>query len=145
MVGITFDLKPDWLLSFVNDVVQVFVDASVEAPIGCHVYHDESMNCWEVTLFISRTELLSGPHDGLKFPTWFQLNVFSVGTAFDTLPVIHWQSEKIAADDELGNHLSFEGIVSGYNMWLRILADAPAWTQAGRLVHADTGVIQDKW
>lgn len=145
MVGIPFNSKPDWLRSFVNDVVQVFVDGCVESPFGCHVYHDASLNCWEVTLFVSRTELLSGAHDGRKIPTWFQIDVFSVGTAFDALPVIHWQSEKISADDELGNHLSFEGTARGFRVWLRILGDAPAWSKAGRLVHADTGLIQVNW
>jgi hypothetical protein len=136
---------PTWLRWFVNDVIQGFVDNSVTAPLGCHVYQDPDLDTWEVTLFVSRTELWSGAHDGRSIPAPFQIDIFSVCAAFDTLPFIHWQAEKLAADDELGNHLSFEGVARGVKVWLRILRDAPEWADAGRLVHAVTGQIQDTW
>jgi hypothetical protein len=136
---------PTWLRWFVNDVIRGIVDDCAIAPLGCHYYLDSDLDTWEVTLFVSRTELWSGPHDGRPIPAPFQIDIFSVCAAFDTLPCIHWQTEKLAADDELGNHLSFEGIARGVNVWLRILRDAPEWADTGRLVHAGTGQIQDAW
>jgi hypothetical protein len=136
---------PAWLPGFINDVIQGFIDDCGTAPLGCHFYRDNDLETWEVTLFVSRTEVWSGAEDGRPIPLPFQIDVLSVCAAFDILPVMHWQTEKIAADDELGNHLSFEGIAKGAKVWLRILKDAPAWADPGRLVHAGTGQIQDTW
>jgi hypothetical protein len=136
---------PSWLRWFVNDAVRGVVDRHVTAPIGCHFFHDTELDAWEVSLFVSRTEVCGGSADGRQVPSGLQIDILAVCAAFDSPPAIYWQAEKIAHDDELGNHLSFEGVVRGSNVWLRILQNAPDWAGPGRLVHANTGNIEDVW
>lgn len=136
---------PAWLRWFVNDAVRGIVDRHVTAPIGCHFFHEKESDTWEVSLFIARTEVCGGPADGKRVPSGLQIDVMAVCEAFDSPPAIYWQGEKLSHDDELGNHLSFEGIARGFAVWLRILQDPPEWSGAGRLVHAKTGNIEDVW
>jgi len=136
---------PAWLRWFVNDAVRGIVDRQVTAPIGCHFYHDADTNVWEVSLFISRTEVCGGPADGKLVPSGLQIDIMAVCSAFDSPPAVYWQAEKISHDDELGNHLSLEGIARGFGVWLRILQNPPEWTGPGRVVHAATGNVEDVW
>lgn len=66
-----------------------------------------------------------------------------VSAAFDETPLIHWQSEKFSPEDDLGNHLSFEGVARGVHVWLRILD--PLNGRTVRLVHAESGKVEDIW
>ena len=60
-------------------------------------------------------------------------------------PATFWQAERHSADDDLGSHLSFEGIARGAHVWLRILQQPPEWAGVGRLVHAADGTVEDVW
>jgi hypothetical protein len=136
---------PAWLRWFVNDAVQGILDRQAAAPIGCHFYHESTSDTWEVALFLSRTEVCGGPADGKRVPSGLQVDIVSVAAAFDAAPAVHWQAEKINDDDELGNHLSFEGMARGHSVWLRILQIAPDWIEPGRLIHSRCGRIEDVW
>ena len=68
-----------------------------------------------------------------------------VCAAFDSAPAVYWQAEKLSHDDDLGNHLSFEGTARGFNVWLRILQNPPDWAGPGRRVHASSGNVEDVW
>lgn len=138
-------VPPAWLRWFVNDAVRGIVDRHVAAPVGCHFFHDHDAEVWEVSLFLSRTEVYGGAADGKRVPGGLQVDVAQVSAAFDETPLIHWQSEKFSAEDDLGNHLSFEGIARGVHVWLRILHSAPEWAGPGRLVHAESGKVEDIW
>ncbi len=128
-----------------NDAIRGIVDCHVTAPIGCHFFHDRESDVWEISLFVSRTEVCGGRADGKHVPSGLQVDIPAVSEAFDSPPATYWQAEKIAHDDELGNHLSFEGIARGNPVWLRILQHPPDWTGPGRLVHAKSGQIEDVW
>ncbi len=136
---------PAWLRWFVNDAVRGIVDRNVAAPIGCHFFHAKDEDVWEVSLFVSRTEVCGGPADGKHVPSGLQIDITRVCSAFDSSPSIYWQAEKISEDDELGNHLSFEGIARGVGVWLRILQHAPDWAGPGRLVYSKNGSVKDIW
>lgn len=138
-------VPPAWIKWFVNDAIRGIIDRHVIAPIGCHFFWDREVDTWEITLFISRTEVCGGHADGKQAPSGLQIDVAAVIRAFDSTPAIYWQSERMSDDDDLGNHLSFEGIARGYRVWLRILQHAPDWTGPGRLIHARCGSIQDLW
>lgn len=137
--------SPAWLRWFVNDAMRGVIDRHTTAPIGCHYFHDKDLDVWEVSLFVSRTEVCGGSADGKQVPSGLQIDIRAVSSAFDTAPSAYWQAEKISLDDELGNHLSFEGIARGFRVWLRILQDPPQWTGPGRLVHSQSGSIEDLW
>ena len=138
-------VPPAWLRWFVNDAIRGIVDRHVAAPVGCHFFHDIEADIWEVSLFLSRTEVYGGAADGKHVPAGLQVDVGLVAAAFDVTPLIHWQSEKFSVDDDLGNHLSFEGVARSVHVWLRILQSAPEWAGPGRLVHAESGLVEDIW
>lgn len=140
-----FAEPPPWLRWFVSDVVRGIVDFHVTAPIGCHFYHDPQADHWEVSLFVSRTEVSGGPADGKLVPTGLQVDVVAVSSAFDSPPCVYWQADRISQDDELGNHLSFEGIARGFGIWLRILQSPPEWVTPGRILHSANGKFEDVW
>jgi hypothetical protein len=136
---------PAWLRWFVNDAVRGIVDRHVTAPVGCHYYHDDADDIWEVSLFVARTEVCGGPADGRVVPAGLQIDIASVCSAFDSPPATYWQAEAISEDDELGNHLSFEGLARGHSVWLRIMQHPPQWTGPGRLLHSGSGRMEDLW
>ena len=138
-------VPPAWLRWFVNDAVHGIMDRQAVAPVGCHFFHDQEEDVWEVSLFLSRTEVYGGAADGKHVPAGLQIDVAAVSKAFDFAPDVYWQSEKFSSDDELGNHLSFQGVARGVQVWLRILQSAPEWAGPGRLVHAETGKVDDIW
>ncbi len=138
-------VPPAWLRWFVNDAIRGILDRHAAAPVGCHYYRDAIEQVWEISLFLSATEVYGGPLDGKHVPGGLQIDVMEVAAAFDEPPAIHWQSEKFASDDELGNHLSFEGVARGVKVWLRILQTAPEWASPGRLVFAENGKVADIW
>lgn len=138
-------IPPTWLRWFVNDASRGIIDHGTVAPIGCHFFHDQTLDVWEVTLFVSLTELVGGPGDGRRIPTGLQVDICRVTSAFDSAPASYWQSEAVAPDDELGNHLSFEGVARGHQVWLRILEKPPGWAGPGRVLHTAQGFFEDLW
>ncbi len=136
---------PAWIRWFVNDAIRGIVDRSVTAPIGCHFFFDEEENLWEISLFVSRSEVFGGAADGKHVPSGLHIDIAKVCSAFDLPPATFWQAERHSADDDLGSHLSFEGIARGAHVWLRILQQPPEWAGVGRLVHAADGTVEDVW
>jgi hypothetical protein len=138
-------LPPAWLRWFVSDASRGIIDDGSLPPIGCHYFYEPEQCVWEVTLFIGRTEVVGGPRDGNTISSGLQVDVCRVINAFDDPPECYWQSEAIYSDDQLGNHLSLEGMARGHHVWLRILHHAPDWTSVSRLMHSGQGVVEDLW
>ena len=121
------------------------IDYKDYAPIGCHFHFAKEGEEWEVTLFVSDTEVVGGPKDGVKLPSNIQLDIVHVMNLFDEFPAVHWQSAGVSEDDELRQHISFEGKVRGHSVWLRVLKEAPDWSGPGRLLDAASGTVEDLW
>lgn len=136
---------PAWLRWFANDAARAILDTAAHAPIGCHYHFGEERNEWEVTVFVSDTEVVGGPRDGTLVPCRIQLDVSHAIELFDEMPGIHWQAGPIPEEDEVDEHVSFEGCVRGHQVWLRILAQAPRQAGPGRLLHASTGELEELW
>lgn len=136
---------PTWLRWFANDAARGILSDASQAPIGCHFFHDSDRNVWEVTLFVSLTEVVGGPQDGTTLPSQVQLDIVQVMQTFDEIPQTYWQSDPVREDDELGQHVSFEGTARGHDVWLRILRRPPVWTEPGRLLHASSGQLENLW
>jgi hypothetical protein len=83
--------------------------------------------------------------DGKEVNPPVQLDISFVIDLFDGIPTVHWQSDPVASDDELAQHISFLGDIGGRCVWLRILRGAPEGTGPGRLVHAGSGRIENLW
>ena len=136
---------PAWLRWFVSDASKGILDRGNVAPVGCHHYFDTESGVWEISLFVSDTEIVGGPCDGKLISSGLQVDILKVSEAFDAPPAVYWQSEALEEDDQLGNHLSLEGAARGNPVWLRILHQAPRWAGPGRLLHAVRGIMEELW
>ena len=136
---------PAWLRWLSNDAARGIIDDEYHAPIGCHYYQNPEDEEWEVTIFVSATEVVGGPMDGTNLPQRVQLNIGHVISLFDEPPSVFWQSDKVDDDDELDQHISFEGLARGNRIWLRILKNSPEGTGPGRLLHTQSGEIETLW
>jgi len=105
----------------------------VLAPIGCH-YHQED-DVWEVTLFASRTEVVGGEKDGLRFPSRFILDVKGLIELFSSVEAVEWQALPQGTDDEIGANLAVLGTYCGEHVCLRIPAEAPQRFDVGRVAN----------
>ena len=136
---------PSWLRWLSNDAARGFVADEFHAPIGCHFYRNPENDEWEVSIFVSSTEVVGGPMDGRKLPLQVQLDIGHVMNLFDETPTVYWQSDAVAEDDELAQHISFEGLARGHRIWLRILNEPPEGTGPGRILHAQSGEMETLW
>ena len=136
---------PAWLSHLIDQITCAIIDHDSHAPIGCHFYRNPDTAEWEISAFVSSTEVVGGPLDGTEVNPPVQLDISSVMHLFDDSPTVHWQSDPVAADDELAQHISFQGDINERRVWLRILRGAPEGTGPGRLVHAGSGRIENLW
>jgi hypothetical protein len=103
---------PVWLNHLITHVTCAIVDHDCHAPVGCHFYQNPGTAEWEISAFVSSTEVVGGPMDGTEVNPPVQLDISSVIDLFDDRPTIHWQSDPVAADDELAQHVSFQGAIN---------------------------------
>ncbi len=136
---------PAWLRWFANDAARSILDTQFHAPVGCHYFYCEDRDEWEVAVFVSATEVFGGPRDGTVVPCPFQADVSHVIGLFDRPPRVHWQTGTVHEEEDVGQLLSFEGVVRGRRVWLRLLGEAHPQICPGRLLHAHTGKIEDVW
>jgi hypothetical protein len=116
------------------------------SPIGCHYFHNEEPpEQWEVSVFAARTEIVGGERDGQETSSRFTLDLKRVVRLFSEVKRLHWQGLEFGADDEVGSHISIEGIYLGRPVWLRILAHAPKRFESGRYAHAYQVRLEDLW
>lgn len=136
---------PAWLRWFANGAAQAILDTAMHAPIGCHYHYGEKLGEWEVTVFVSDTEVVGGRRDGTLVPYAIQVDLQEAIKLFDEMPRVYWLAGAEGKDNELDQHLSMEGSVKGHQVWLRILAQAPQQSSPGRLLHASSGKLEDLW
>jgi hypothetical protein len=136
---------PSWLAQLANDVVGQMTPADVLAPVGCHHYHNQAHDQWEVTIFVANTETIGGPCDGRQSPSRFHLDVLGLLTMFEHAEQVHWQAHSLGEEDDLGPHFSIEGTYGGQSIWLRVLASAPEQFEAGRYYHANEMRMVEVW
>lgn len=136
---------PDWLQRFTDSVVGCLSSGLSLAPVGCHCAFDPDASTWEVTLFVSRTEISGGQQDGMLLPSLLTVDINAVGQLFDQPPEVHLQAIAFLEKAEPGTYLSFVGFSSGHRIWLRIPQQAPAWSGTGRILDASTGEMRDLW
>lgn len=136
---------PAWLRWFANDAARSILDTPLHAPIGCHYHYEEERDEWEVSIFVSDTEVVGGPRDGTLVPCRIQLDISQATSLFDESPRVYWQAGMVHEPEDVEQHVSFEGSVRGHAVWLRVLAQAPEQAGPGRLLHAATGELEDLW
>ncbi|QDT80890.1 hypothetical protein GmarT_45380 [Gimesia maris] len=136
---------PSWLKTMANQVASLMYDVDMLSPIGCHFFHNGSRNEWEVTLFASSTEIVGGEWDGVLAPSKFCFNILKLGEIFEEVESLYWQALPVDYDDQLGCHISIEGMYEGERVWVRVLAEAPEEFEAGRRMQAYEFNLKEIW
>jgi len=136
---------PGWLQNFASDAASHFFAGLSIAPIGCHCAIDQDSSTWEVTLFISRTEIRGGENDGQQLPSLLTVDINAVCGLFDQSPAVHLQAIEFDDKADPGTFLSFLGSCSGHRVWLRVPSKPPVLAGTGRVQDAATGDVCDIW
>jgi hypothetical protein len=136
---------PEWLSALADLIAEAIIGVDAPAPLGCHFFHNESVDQWEITLFPGATEIVGGRHDGRVKPSPFALDLARLSWVLNDVERFHWQTHSLGDSDDLGPHVSLEGTYEDHNVWLRILAEAPEQFPIGRRVDASGEEIEDLW
>ena len=140
---------PHWLVQFADLATQAFHSDEMLAPVGCHFHRFEgekvSSSQWEITLFVSSTEVYGGALDGSCSVSPFMLDLRVLMDLFDSIESCYWQAQTMADDDQLGPHVGLEGLFEGHSIWLRITAEPPSQFESGRRVDLCAKVVKDCW
>ena len=134
---------PTCLRRLADAVLKGFIPFESMPPLGCHTFRAEDL--WEMTLFVSSTELLGGARDGSRMPAVFAVDVMKVAAVFEDVEEISWQPHRIDDLDEIGAHLAIVGTYEGCRVWLRILAVAPEQFDPGRFADLNEMRFVDVW
>lgn len=134
---------PPWLQSLADQVTLQMKAVEHLAPLGCHVFRSPEQ--WEVTIFASATEIIGGPKDGRHKPSRFFLDVQGLIALFDRVDCVAWQAQGLGPDDDVGPHLSLEGIYQGEPVWLRIPSLAPRGFPTGRQAYVHQQTWEESW
>jgi hypothetical protein len=136
---------PHWLADLASEVTAQLAAVDVLAPIGCHYYYNGDEAQWEVTLFASNTETVGGPSDGRLTHSNFTANLSGLAGVFSAVFEFHWQALRLGDEDEIGPHISIEGLYRGEPVWLRLLATPPAQFEAGRILNTQELRLENRW
>jgi hypothetical protein len=112
-------------------------------PIGCHV--SQPGETWEVSLFVSPTEIIGGEHDGVRVDSLYLLSVIDLLQVFDVVEDSSWQPHRAHELDELGSHISVTGYYAGRRVCLRVLAEAPSRFAPGRYANILERRFTETW
>ena len=136
---------PGWISDFTEQLAQTVQPFDLLAPLGCHVHHDDATDCWEVTLFAADTETVGGERDGRVASSPFCLDLAGMLNVLFDVEAFYWQNQSAGPGDELGAHVTIEGIFDGRRVRAHILARAPERFPVGRIVNAGEGTIENLW
>lgn len=132
-----------WIRNFVDAVTQQITPVRTAAPINCH--YVQVSGTWEITIFMEPIEVVGGPEDGSVKQVPFGVRIGAILDLFQTVTDCGWQTVKAGSDDDLGAHLSVEGLYKGRQVWLRILAEVPQKLNFRQVVPAPQVTQEDLW
>lgn len=121
---------PEWLSELADAAALLMMPVDVMAPVGCHFCLAEGT--WEISLFVSNTQIVGGKKDGVLRGSRFHVDVQALTGLFTEVHDLSWQAQRLASDDELGPHISLAGTYAGNPISLRILAHPPKRFEPGR-------------
>ncbi|NQV27125.1 MAG: hypothetical protein HQ518_22485 [Rhodopirellula sp.] len=117
---------PRWIRQLVDAVAEATTSINVEGELGCHIFHNQTdgLNEWEITIFGEPLQM-GGRLAAYTTNRAFSVDILSIATLFDTLVSCRLQAGNVDSNDDLGTHLSIEGIQNGEAVWLRIVGQKP--------------------
>ena len=136
-----------WLGELAALATRAFHSQSQLAPVGCHFHKNDEVTPtqWEVTLFVSSTEVYGGALDGQCAFSRFMVDLKDLMAVFDVVESCYWQAQTMTDDDQLGPHVGIEGLYQGHSVWLRITAQPPDQFEPGRVFDQVTNELQNRW
>ena len=93
-------------------------------------WHQED-DFWEIAVYSTPGEIVGGAQDGAVIVPGFSLDMQGLISAFEKVAVFHWRSQSFGPHDNLGPHVSIEGVYQGHEVWLQVLAEAPEDEEPG--------------
>lgn len=135
--------SPDWLTVFVDAITAHIHSYGLLSPLGCHVHYVEDV--WEITIFASRIEIVGGSHDGRCCNPPFAVDICRLQETFSEIEAVFWQAQPLGLTDEIGAHLSIEGIYDQQRIRLRLTAAAPSQFDTGCRVHINRSQMEVTW
>ena len=134
---------PNCISEFVDKVTANIHSHDCIAPLGCH--YQSFQGLWEITIFASKTEIVGGYQDGLLCNSAFHADVKGIQQIFSRVTSISWQNQSMGSNDEVGAHLSLEGVYANKAIWLRITSTAPERFGVGRRADVNQKEIEEIW
>lgn len=138
---------PGWLGEFANLAIRAFHSQNQLAPVGCHFHLNDADEApeWEVTLFVSSTEIYGGAQDGQLAFSRFMIDMKELMSAFHSVESCYWQAQTMTDDDQLGPHIGVEGRFRDQLIWLRITAQPPSVFEPGQVFDQIANDQQNRW
>lgn len=138
---------PRWIGELSRFAMRAFHSQGNLAPVGCHFHENSEVETpqWEVTLFVSSTEVYGGSQDGHRAFSPFMVDLTKLMSALDVVESCYWQAQAMAEDDQLGPHVGIEGLFQGHSVWLRITAQPPDQFDSGRTFDHLAIQLQNLW
>ncbi len=124
---------PAWMEALVHAVAGSMTPYSPIGPLGLR--YRQLPGVFDVLVYPLPLEMVGGAHDGGLASPNFSLSLPDLLSAFTRVDAVHWNAQGLAGDE--GPYVSIEGSYQGYQVWLRVLACAPADVGPGLKVNAN--------
>ncbi len=120
---------PQWLTSLIDAVGNCMEAHCASGPLGfCWRQEDDF---WEISVYSTPGEIVGGAQDGAVIVPGFSLDMQGLMAAFEKVADLHWIAQSFGPHDNLGPHVSIEGVYQGHEVWLQVLAEAPEDEEPG--------------
>lgn len=131
------DLRPAWLTDVIEEFSDSFEPITDVARVGFECVPDEGV--WIVKMYLGRTEIVGGPHDGRAQPISFELNVQRLVNRFEELNEFSWSVFPEGAEDvnDPRSYLTLGGKIGGNGVRFHFFATAPDELGPGMRVYSD--------
>lgn len=129
---------PRWLTEFVDRVADSFEPLDEVGRVGYQCA--PGTECWEVLMYLGRTEVVGGSRDGDAHAVAFQFDVKALYGVFERVEAIRWNVIPPGADlaqAEPASMIDVEGTFKQSRVMLRVMSTAPAEAHPGMRRHAD--------
>lgn len=116
---------PEWMQPLIDAVAANMAAHGPESPLGLR--YRQLDDVWDLLVYPMPIEMIGGAHDGGRASPSFSLDLEGVRSALSRVESIAWDAHGAGPDnDEVGPCISIRGQFAAFQVWLRVLAHAPA-------------------
>ncbi len=125
----------NWLDELYEALVGCIEADSPMGPMGLRSWEEEGL--WEVWVYPMPVELVGGRYDGAVVVAGFSLDLQQLCEVFESVAACGWNA--LGLNWPQGPHVYVEGVFQGREVYLQVLAYAPADEEPGLKVDATRG------